>query len=70
MIKKLMKDSNLKLLDAKFYLDDKPLNFIIQDVMGLESKANRGLHKKDLQMLMEGNIASHYFVSSNDTTLC
>ena len=45
------------------------MNFVIQDVMGLEDKPDHGLHKRDIEKLIEGRIRSQYTVSYSTDVL-
>ena len=38
------------------------MNFIIQDVMGIEAKPDAGLHKEDMVKLVKGRIRTGYKV--------
>ena len=39
------------------------MNVLIQDIMGVEDQPNQGLHKRDIEKLVEGKIQPHYTVS-------
>ena len=52
-----------QLSDITFHLDSRELNFVIQEVMGLEVGKNKGLTRKDIGYLMDGRIKHNYSVS-------
>lgn len=52
-----------QLQDLEFESDQgEMMNFIIQDVMGLETRKDVGLHKKDIEQLVGGHIRPGYIV--------
>ena len=52
----------LQLMDMQFDYDGEEVDFIIQDVMGIEEEKGKGLHEKDIIRLIEGKIKPHYRV--------